>query len=72
MKSRTKSKEGATEGWFAKFPKDIVLCETLTDGDPDILKRDPFVERKSERINYKELFGTPEQKTKKGGTGDAG
>ncbi len=61
MKSRTKSKEGATEGWFAKFPKDIVLCETLTDGDPDILKKDPYVER-NERINYKELFGAPEQK----------
>lgn len=64
MKSRTKSKEGATDGWFAKFPKDIVLCEELTNGDPNILEKEPFVE-KNDRPNYKDLFGTPEEKTKK-------
>jgi len=61
VKSRSKSKEGAKDGWFAKFPKDIVLCEELTGGDPNLLEKEPFVE-KNERVNYKELFGSPEEK----------
>ena len=75
MKSRTKSKEGATGGWFAKFPKDIVLCEELTGGDTKILEKEPFAEpTKADRPNYKELFpssDTPKKSTPKGKGGGA-
>ena len=56
-KSRSKSKEGATSGWFAKFPKDVVLSEQLTGGDELILEKEPFADKPASKINYKELFG---------------
>lgn len=66
VKSRTKVKEGATSGWFAKFPTDVVRSEKLTGGDVHILDKEPYVE-KQERVNYKELFGTPQPEKKKKG-----
>jgi hypothetical protein len=38
-KSKSKSKEGATSGWFAKFPKDVILSEKLTGGDENLLDK---------------------------------
>ena len=64
MKSRGKAKEGATSGWFAKFPQDVIRSEKLTGGDLKILEKDPYVDRPSERPNYKELFGDPKEKEK--------
>ena len=46
--------------WFSKFPKDIVQCEERTGGDPKLLEKPPYLEEKAERVNYKELFGTPD------------
>lgn len=66
VRSRQKSKEGAKDGWFSKFPNDVVQSEKLTGGDVRILEKDPFVERTEPRINYKELFGTPGAADKKG------
>ncbi|CAB4062729.1 CHD1 [Lepeophtheirus salmonis] len=53
VKSRRTSKEGSS--WFAKFPNDIVRCEILTKGDPNILEKEPYIE-KNEKVNYKEIF----------------
>lgn len=64
VKSRGKAKEGATGGWFAKFPKDVIRSEKLTGGDLQILEKDPYVEKPVEKINYKELFGDPKEKEK--------
>ncbi len=50
-----------TDGWFVKFPKDVVLCEKLTGGDINILTREPFIE-KTEKVNYSQLFSSPKKK----------
>lgn len=64
-RSRCKAKEGATGGWFAKFPKDVVHCERVTRGDVDILEKQPFAENK-EKVDYSKIFGdgTPTKKGK--------
>ncbi len=63
--AKSRNKGASDGGWFEKFPKDIVLCEELVEGgDPKILEKDPFVERKQEKVNYKELFGAPEEREK--------
>ncbi len=49
-KSRNKSKEGATTGWFAKFPQDVIRCEKMTGGDVKILEKEPFVEKPVEKV----------------------
>ena len=36
----------------------------MIGGDPNILEKDPFVER-NDRPNYKEVFGSPDDKAKK-------
>ena len=64
-KSRAEEKAGAKNSWFAKFPKDIVRCEKLTDGDVNILEKDPYIERKEEKVDYKAIFGDPTEKLKK-------
>ena len=64
VKSRGKAKEGATSGWFAKFPQDVIRSEKLTGGDMQILEKDPYVDRPVEKINYKEIFGDPKEKEK--------
>ena len=56
-KSKSKSKEGATSGWFSKFPKDVILSEKLTGGDEQILEKEPYADKPAEKVNYKELFG---------------
>merc|ERR1712228_897987 len=56
-RAKTKAKEGATDGWFAKFPKDIVKCEKMTNGNVNILEEEPFVERKEKKIDYSLIFG---------------
>lgn len=58
VRSRTKG----NEGWFAKFPKDIVLCEEMTGGDTKILQKEPFVERKEQRTDYNQIFGKGQEK----------
>ena len=60
-RARTKAKEGVTEGWFAKFPKDVIYCEQLTNGNPNILNEEPFVEKKKEKVDYSLIFGDPEE-----------
>ena len=71
VKSRSKSKEGATSGWLAKFPNDVIRSEKLTGGDIKILEKEPYIE-KNERINYKEIFGDPnENKAKRKSTSSA-
>jgi len=60
-RSRRKAKEGATGGWFAKFPKDVVHCEKLTKGNINILEEEPFVEKKEKKIDYSLIFGDPEE-----------
>jgi len=60
-RSRRKAKEGATGGWFAKFPKDVVHCEKLTKGNVNILEEEPFVEKKEKKIDYSLIFGDPEE-----------
>lgn len=69
VKSRSKIKEGATTGWFAKFPKDIVLCEEILNGDVHILEKEPYVE-KNERPNYRAIFGSGEENSPKKKTGN--
>jgi hypothetical protein len=64
-KSRAKSKEGATTGWFAKFPQDVIRSEKMTGGDVKILEKDPYVEQTIERTNYKEIFVNPDEVAKK-------
>ena len=55
-----------TDGWFAKFPKDVIYCEQLTNGNPNILNEEPFAEKKKEKLDYSLIFGDPEEiKTKK-------
>ena len=51
-RAKTKAKEGVTDGWYAKFPKDVVKCEKLTNGNVNILEEEPFVERKEKKIDY--------------------
>ena len=61
-RARTKAREGVTEGWFAKFPKDVIYCEQLTNGNPNILNEEPFAEKKKEKkIDYSLIFGDPEE-----------
>jgi hypothetical protein len=62
---RSKTKEGVTEGWFAKFPKDVVLCEQLTGGNTNILEEPPFAERKEPKVDYSKIFSDPEVDNKK-------
>ena len=62
---RTKAKEGATDGWFAKFPKDVVHCETVTGGNPNILEEEPFVEKKTLKVDYAKIFADPAELEKK-------
>lgn len=67
VKSRSQSKEGAN-GWFAKFPQDVIRCEKLTGGDQKILEKEPFKETPSKAVNYKEIFVDPEaEKSEKKG-----
>ena len=61
MKCRTQ----ANTSYFAKFPKDIVLCEELTHGDVNLLEKAPYAEEKREKVDYSAHFGTPEEKAKK-------
>ena len=65
VKSRAEVKAGAKNSWFAKFPQDIVRCEKLTNGDEKILEKDPYVERKEEKVDYKAIFGDSNQKLEK-------
>ena len=51
-RSRRKAKEGATGGWYAKFPKDVVHCEKLTKGNINILNEEPFAEKKEKKVDY--------------------
>ena len=60
-RARTKAKEGVTEGWWAKFPKDVIYCEQLTNGNPNILNEEPFAEKKKEKVDYSLIFGDPEE-----------
>eukprot|EP00090_Calanus_glacialis_P009897 TRINITY_DN18290_c0_g1_i2.p1 TRINITY_DN18290_c0_g1~~TRINITY_DN18290_c0_g1_i2.p1 ORF type:complete len:1544 (+),score=383.42 TRINITY_DN18290_c0_g1_i2:42-4634(+) len=60
-RSRRKAKEGATGGWYAKFPKDVVHCEKLTKGNINILEEEPYVEKKEKKIDYSLIFGDPEE-----------
>jgi len=60
-RSRRKAKEGATGGWYAKFPKDVVFCEKLTKGNTNILNEAPFAEKKEKKIDYSLIFGDPEE-----------
>ena len=60
-RARTKAKEGVTDGWFAKFPKDVIYCEQLTNGNPNILNEEPFAEKKKEKLDYSLIFGDPEE-----------
>jgi len=63
---RTKSKEGATEGWFAKFPKDVIHCEKVTGGNQNILDEPPFtVEKKEVKVDYAKIFSDGKEKEKK-------
>jgi len=62
---RSKVKEGKTDGWFAKFPKDVVHCETLTGGNPNILDEPPFAERKEPKVDYSKIFVDPAAELKK-------
>ena len=57
-KSRTSAKDKSS--WFHKFPKDIVQCEEMTGGDPQLLEKPPYMEEKNEKVDYKEIFGTPD------------
>ena len=66
-RAKTKAKEGATDGWFAKFPKDIVKCEKMTHGNVNILEEEPFVEKKEKKIDYSLIFGDQEEIAKKAG-----
>ena len=66
-RAKTKAKEGATDGWFAKFPKDIIKCEKMTNGNVNILEEEPFVERKEKKIDYSLIFGDQEEMSKKAG-----
>jgi len=70
-KVRTLVKQGAKkdDGWFSKFPKDVIKSEELTGGDPRILEKDPFVEKVEQKIDYKEIFGPTEDAKKKGKKG---
>jgi len=70
-KGRTLLKQGAKkdDGWFSKFPKDVVKSEELTGGDPKILEKDPYVERTEQKINYSEIFGPSDDAKKKGRKG---
>ena len=65
VKSRAELKAGAKNSWFAKFPQDIVRCEKLTNGDEKILEKDPYVERKEEKVDYKAIFGDSNEKVEK-------
>ena len=58
-KSRSKTKEGATNSWFTKFPENVVASERLIGGDVNILKKDPFAEKTVKKIDYKAIFGSP-------------
>ena len=60
-RSRRKAKEGATGGWYAKFPKDVVHCEKLTKGNINILNEEPFAEKKEKKVDYSLIFGDPEE-----------
>ena len=63
---RTKSKEGATDGWFAKFPKDVIHCEQVTGGNENILDEPPFtVEKKEVKVDYAKIFSDGKEKEKK-------
>jgi len=62
VKNRAEVKAGAKNSWFAKFPQDIVRCEKLTNGDEKILEKDPYVERKEEKVDYKAIFGDSNEK----------
>ena len=59
---RTKAKEGATAGWFAKFPKDVIHCESLTGGNVNILDEEPFAEKKETKVDYSKIFGEEKEK----------
>ena len=68
-KGRALLKQGAKkdDGWFSKFPKDVIKSEELTGGDPKILEKDPYVERVEQKIDYKEIFGGEDKKKGKKG-----
>jgi hypothetical protein len=56
-KSRSKSKEGAKNSWFNKFPENVIASEKLSGGDARILEKEPFAEKPSKKIDYKAIFG---------------
>ncbi len=58
-KSRSAGKD--PDSYFAKFPRDIRLCEEMTGGDPDLLQKPPFAEekKKSAKVDYKAIFADP-------------
>ena len=68
-KYRSTLKQGAKpdDGWFSKFPKDIVKCEELTGGDPKLLEKEPYIERVEQKIDYKDIFGPADDSAKKKG-----
>ena len=68
-KYRSTLKQGAKpdNGWFSKFPKDIVKCEELTGGDPKLLEKEPYIERVEQKIDYKDIFGPADDSAKKKG-----
>ena len=48
----------------------------MTGGDPQLLEKPPYMEEKNEKVDYKEIFGTPDAdkkgkaaSTKKGAQG---
>ena len=65
-KGRALLKQGAKkdDGWFSKFPKDVIKSEELTGGDTKILEKEPFVEKVEQKIDYKEIFGGEDNKKK--------
>ena len=61
-RARTKAKEGVKDGYFAKFPKDVIYCEQITNGNPNILNEEPFAEpKKKDKVDYSLIFGDPEE-----------
>ena len=68
-KYRSTLKQGAKpdDGWFSKFPKDIVKCEELTGGDTKLLEKEPYIERVEQKIDYKDIFGPADDSAKKKG-----
>jgi len=67
-RTRCKAKEGATGGWYAKFPRDVIHCEKLIGGDENILEKQPFAQNK-QKVDYSKIFGDGASDKKKSGKG---